>query len=110
MIKVVLETPYAGDVEANVAFARACMADCLRRGEAPFASHLLYTQVLDDLKPEERKLGIDAGFLWAEALGSFEYRVVYVDRGISGGMEAGIQHGKSLKQTIIYRNLKNCAT
>ena len=43
-----------------MAYARACVADCLRRGEAPIASHLLYTQpgVLDDDVPEERAQGI----------------------------------------------------
>jgi hypothetical protein len=56
---VVVESPYAGDVTRNLEYARAAMADCLARGEAPFASHALYTQigVLDDTKPEERKLG-----------------------------------------------------
>ena len=41
---VIVESPYAGDIEANVAYARACLGDCLSRGEAPFACHLLYTQ------------------------------------------------------------------
>ena len=77
---VVLESPYAGNVERNVAYARACLADCLARGEAPIASHLLYTQpgVLDDTNPEQRKLGINAGFAWnrfADAV------VVYEDLG-----------------------------
>ncbi len=53
---VVIESPYAGDVQANVAYAKRCVADCLRRGESPYASHLFFTQdgILDDLKPEER--------------------------------------------------------
>jgi hypothetical protein len=35
-------------------------------GEAPIASHLLYTQpgVLRDEIPEERRHGIDAGLAW----------------------------------------------
>ena len=36
---VVVESPYAGDVEANLAYLRRAMRDCLLRGEAPFASH-----------------------------------------------------------------------
>ena len=85
MIKVVLESPYAGDIERNVKYARECMADCLKRGEAPIASHLLYTQegILDDSKPEERKLGIEAGLLWATEA---EKAIFYVDCGISRGM------------------------
>lgn len=83
---VVLESPYAGDVGANVAYARAAMADSIRKhGEAPIASHLLYTQpgVLDDSLPEERALGIAAGLAWrAVAQGA----VFYVDRGWSKGM------------------------
>ena len=87
---VVLESPYAGEVEANVAYARACIADCLKRGEAPIASHLLYTQpgVLDDDKPEERMLGIEAGLQWAS---KGEVSVFYVDRGWSKGMIAGFK-------------------
>ena len=41
---VILESPYAGDVAANVKYARRCVRDSLSRGEAPIASHLLYTQ------------------------------------------------------------------
>jgi hypothetical protein len=65
MKKVLIESPYAGDVERNEKYARACMRDCFERGEAPFASHLLYTQpgVLDDTLHHERALGIDAGLV-----------------------------------------------
>ena len=47
---VILESPYAGEVEKNLDYARKCMKDCFLRGEYPFASHLLYTQnsILDD--------------------------------------------------------------
>ena len=86
---VVIESPYAGDVEANVAYAKRCVLDSLRRGEAPYASHLFFTQpgLLDDLKPEERRLGMESGFAWGEAASVVG---VYVDRGISSGMREGI--------------------
>lgn len=82
---VVVESPYAGDVERNLEYVRACMRDCLTRGEAPFASHALYTQpgVLDDLNPIERKLGIEAGFAWGAHA---HCQAFYVDRGWSKGM------------------------
>jgi len=84
---VILESPYAGDVEANVAYARTCMADSLKCGEAPIASHLLYTQpgILDDTIPEERALGIAAGLEWRRVA---DYAVFYADRGWSSGMIA----------------------
>lgn len=81
---VIIESPYTGDVELHVAYARKALLDSLRRGEAPIASHLLYTQVLDDAKPEERAHGIAAGLAWRRApvLPAF-----YVDLGWSSGME-----------------------
>jgi hypothetical protein len=99
---VIVESPYAGDVERNVAYAKACMADCLRRGEAPLASHLLYTQILDDMLPEERALGINAGLVWAVQA---DATVVYTDRGTSRGMEYGIAHAEKHGRPIEYRTL-----
>lgn len=86
---VILESPYAGDVAANETYARACLRDSLLRGEAPIASHLLYTQpgVLDDTIPEERQHGIDAGLAWKAVAHA---SVVYIDRGITRGMQYGI--------------------
>jgi hypothetical protein len=88
-----MESPYAGDVEANVAYARACLRDCLERGEAPIASHLLYTQpgVLDDANPDERRWGIEAGLAWSDTF-VCEAAVFYVDRGWSPGMMAAKEH------------------
>jgi len=102
MALVVVESPYSGDVEANVAYARRCMADCLRRGEAPFLSHLLYTQALDDSVPVERTRGINAGFAW----GAMADRcVVYIDRGISFGMKQGIANAERFGIPMEHRSL-----
>lgn len=99
---VILESPFAGEVEKNLIYARQCMRDCFNRGEAPFASHLLYTQALDDTVPEERKQGIDAGLLWGQHAVK---TVVYVDRGISTGMQYGIENAKNAGRIIEYRSL-----
>jgi hypothetical protein len=90
MKRVIVESPYAGDILANTTYARRCLSNCLKRGEAPIASHLLYTQpgVLNDHIAEERELGIAAGLAWWV---SAELIVFYVDRGWSPGMEAAFQ-------------------
>jgi hypothetical protein len=95
MRRVIVESPYAGDIEKNLRYVRACMADCLSRGEAPFASHALYTQpgVLRDEDPEERKLGIYAGFEWRAAA---DATVVYMDLGVSTGMRYGVDAADKL--------------
>ena len=67
MKRVILESPYAGDIQRNIKYARECLKDSIKRGEAPIASHLLYTQVLDDNIPEERQHGIDAGLAWKKS-------------------------------------------
>lgn len=100
---VVIESPLSGDFERNVRYARLCALDCLiNYNEAPYASHLIYTQCLDDEIPEQRKLGMEAGFLWGMAASK---RVVYQDLGISGGMKAGVAKGQENGQTIFYRTL-----
>lgn len=104
MRRVILESPYAGDIEANVDYARRCVRDSLLRGEAPIASHLLYTQpgVLRDEHPEERMHGINAGLAWRAVA---EATVVYVDRGISKGMQYGIETATAAGLPIEYRSL-----
>lgn len=101
---VIIESPYAGDVEANLKYARECMRDAIEWDDAPFASHLLYTQpgILDDNKPAERQLGITAGLEWGK---NAEATVVYTDLGISAGMEIGIEAAKKAGRTVEYRSL-----
>lgn len=81
---VIIESPYAGDIDRNIKYARQCVKDSLNRGESPIASHLLYTQegILDDSLPNE-KLGIDAGLAWKSVA---DKHVFYTDYGYSAGM------------------------
>jgi hypothetical protein len=102
MRRVIVESPYAGDIEANKAYARACMRDCLRRGETPIASHLLYTQpgVLRDHVPAERAAGIEIGLQWGRFA---SITAVYTDRGISRGMKMGIDRAAQEGRTVLFR-------
>jgi hypothetical protein len=107
---VVIESPFAhakDDVDARssvMRYLRAAMRDCLLRGEAPYASHALYTQpgVLDDWDPEQRRLGIAAGFAWGE---KGELRAVYTDLGITDGMQKGIDEATARGQAVEYRTI-----
>lgn len=104
MVLVILESPYAGNVKRNEAYARICMRDCLLRNEAPLASHLLYTQpgVLDDTVQAERLLGINAGLEWGRLA---EKTVVYHDLGTSKGMEYGIARAERENRPVEHRVL-----
>jgi hypothetical protein len=102
MRTVVIESPYAGDVTRNLRYLRAALRDCLRRGEAPFASHALYPTVLDDFVEEERKLGIEAGF----AVGAHLDAVVfYTDLGWSNGMRAAALYWRAEGREIEERSI-----
>lgn len=103
---VLIESPYGSPdpaiVERNVRYARACLKDSLDRGEAPFASHLLYTQVYDDNNHELRKRGIEAGLAIGKLM---DKTVVYTDLGISEGMHYGIRAAEEAGRPIEYRKL-----
>lgn len=101
---VIVESPYAGRVEKNEVYARLALRDCLRRGEAPFASHLMYTlpSVLDDADVSERALGIAAGLAIGERM---DATIVYTDYGVTPGMKQGIDAAERAGRPIEYRSL-----
>lgn len=104
---VVVESPFAGDVERNLRYLNAAMKDCLERGEAPYASHGLYPLEaggpLDDQDPQEREWGIQAGFQWRQVA---DATVVYTDFGISRGMQYGIDDAEERGVPVEYRALE----
>lgn len=106
MLRSVIESPYAGNVARNEAYARACLRSCLLRGEAPFASHLLFTQagVLDDLDPGERDIGVRAGL---ELTRGFDVTRIYTDFGISRGMQFGIDAAIAAGRPVEYHQLSS---
>lgn len=103
-ILVIIESPYAGDVDRNIQYARAALRDSVVRREAPLASHLLFTQegVLRDGVPEERQLGINAGLAWGRVA---DLTAVYYDLGISEGMRYGINKAIAESRRVEFRKV-----
>lgn len=89
MKRVIIESPYAGDIQSNLNYARRAMSHSIHMGEAPLASHLLYTQpgILRDEIPDERRLGIECGYTWWRQA---ELIAFYEDLGWSPGMDAAM--------------------
>lgn len=108
--RVIIESPFGtnpdgsrctpAEMEENLAYARRAMCDSLDRGEAPYASHLLYPQVYDDATPDERRAGMEAGFAWGAVA---DLIAVYADFGITLGMADGIERHKANGVPIEYR-------
>lgn len=107
MKRVIIESPYAAfgnrSVEQNIAYAVACLQNSLLRGEAPFISHLLYPRVLNNNIPAARKQGKEAGLTWGSCA---DLTAVYVDYGITPGMQEGIdravEEGRPVEERKLY--------
>lgn len=103
---VVIESPYAGNTErdrlAHRLYAKRALLHSICTGESPFASHMLYTQVLDDDKPEKRALGIRAGLSFYAVA---KICAVYSDYGISPGMYEGIKAARSNGVLVDFRTI-----
>lgn len=100
---VIIESPLRGLVTKNRDYLWECTKDCLKKGEAPFASHGLYPFTLNDDDPEERKLGIEAGFAWWPAA---ERIIFYTDLGWSEGMKAALARAVALGKPFETRSIR----
>ena len=115
--RVIIESPYYSpdkdEQDRNIEYALECLRDSLGRGEAPFASHLLYTRVVNDAVADERRLGLTAALEWIR---SSQSTAIYIDRGVSAGMRLGIQQVRlGIQQrldlsTVMVRSLRGDTT
>lgn len=106
MRRVQILSPFRGTTPAerrrNVAYAQAALLDCLQRGEAPFAPHLIYPSVLDESDPAQRAQGISAGLAWIAAADAV---VIYDDLGYSDGMRVEMEHAAHIGRKLERRRL-----
>lgn len=100
--KIYVASKYAGDVEKNVKNAIGYCRRVIEQGHMPIASHLLYPQMLDDMNPEERKMGQMFGMA---LLGICDE--VWVFGEISSGMAEEIREAKTMKKTLRYFGEEN---
>ena len=105
MKRVVIESPLRGDYEMHLFYARLCIWDSLIRGEAPYASHVLFhhEDILDDNDIIGRILGMEVGSVWSAA---GDLRAFYIDLGISQGMIAAKDEAERLGQPYVLRTLE----
>ena len=121
---IYIASPYAGDVEVNTEFAKEACRFVMSEGHAFFAPHLLYPQLLDDSKPQERQAGLDMGLamlprcdeLWcygdrisfgmhleieeAVRLGIPVRRVMELENGFAIGRAKGIEPAEAPQQAM----------
>jgi hypothetical protein len=111
-LRTIIESPFGKNPDGtrcdretlrrNKHYLLRCIDDSIKRGEAPFASHLIYPMLLDDLRSDERETGILAGLAW----GAVAQRVaVYGDYGITPGMAAGISRHNENGIEVVPRSI-----
>ena len=83
MKRVFICSPFAGDTERNIRIARRLCKLEIEAGNAPFAPHLLFPQILDDVDPNSRDVGIACGLAY---LAVCDEMLVYAGHGVSAGM------------------------
>lgn len=102
MKRVIIESPYAGDLARNRAYLGRCIRDSILRGENPYASHAIIPLGLNDANPEERQIGIELGYdewRFADAV------VFYTDYGMSNGMQAAMDRVSNMKHLKVETRL-----
>jgi hypothetical protein len=108
---VFLESPYSGDIKANVEYALACATHSyMVKGECPIALHLLLTKLphgefVPDNTPELK--GREHGLQCCRATRQKCDKVVfYIDKGMSPGMlrarEECIEDGCEFELRYLY--------
>lgn len=79
---VYIASPYAGDVEQNVRFAKAACRYAIEQGATPIAVHLLYPQLLDDGIHAEREVGLQMGLRVLEACDELWVCGMHISKGM----------------------------
>lgn len=96
-------SPYAGNIEANIAAAQRYSRHAVDIGYIPIAPHLLFPQFMNDSDPKEREMGLFFG----NALMSKCSEVWVYGSTISAGMEAEIKRARWKNYRLRYFN-ENC--
>jgi hypothetical protein len=102
----IVESPYKATAhytaEQHRLYLLHAIEDCLRRGEAPYASHHLIPEILDDDDHVERAFGIKCGLAWGMHA---DLVAVYSDLGVGDGMKDAIEHYSRIGKRIEWRKL-----
>ena len=94
-------SPFRGNVDRNVDYAKRLVKWALKNGFTPIAPHLYIPQVLDDDVPEEREKGLNAGLDILTHCST----LIYGDRyGITAGMREEIRLARRLGIKVIAHN------
>lgn len=96
---VYIASPYAGDTDANIAFAKQAALYAMSKHYVPFVPHLQFPAFLNDNIPSQRTLGIQANL---ELLRRCDELWVFDYKGISAGMQQEITYANQHSIPVKY--------
>lgn len=99
MKKVFICSPFGGKTE-NLWIAKSMCSYAIKKGYAPIAPHLLYPQLLDDDKPEERELGIVAGLEWLKVCDEILVYTKHPQKGVENIIKESLTISKGMAVEI----------
>ena len=89
-------SPYSGDIERNVKFARKACRQIVEEGNTPIAPHLLLPQFMSEEAEREQAISMNM-----EILESCDYMHVFTYDGLTEGMRKEIQKAQELNMHIL---------
>lgn len=92
-------SPFSGDKERNIEYAKTLCRLAIYADKAPFAPHLMYPQFLNEETPIARETGIICGLAFLAYCDEIWVGEKY---GISPGMKREIKEARRLKIPVRY--------
>jgi hypothetical protein len=103
---VIIECPYGTEDPAMrdryILYAKKCVQDSIKRGEAPFAGQLFYLNFLNDKVPIEKDVSLISHMSWITVA---DLVAVYIDMGISASMQMGVNVAMIKNKRLEYRTI-----
>jgi hypothetical protein len=103
---VIIECPYGTEDpsmrDKYALYAKKCLQDSLKRGEAPFAGQLFYAKLLNDRVQAEKDVGLISHLSWIPVA---DLIAVYIDMGLSSSMQIAINVAMIKNKRIEYRSI-----
>lgn len=105
-MRVLIESRYRGtpaEIEENKAFVHRVCRFASLNGYNPYASHIFFTQFLDDTIKEERDLGIRLGLEWADFVNEVWVCLregQTMSEGMKFGIAAHLKAGRDIKFVV----------
>jgi hypothetical protein len=83
-------------------YAKKCIQDSLKRGEAPFAGQLLYSNLLNDRVQSEKDIILVSHLSWIAVA---DVIAIYTDMGLSASMQMAINVAMIKNKRLEYRSI-----